>query len=163
MDNPDPELVVYLSEHDVACSTCWYNLRGIRTLVCPECGMQTAFNTLEELMEQTRVERFEEHNVFGFYMMITKWLSVLLIFDAAAIAFITWRNGQLDVLIPIAVLMLALINFGIRYALYVRSSIKLSLYRYTYDSYRERYGVFAIVAIVPVIWLSGIAAVKLFV
>ncbi len=36
--SPDPNLIEYLREHDVKCPRCRYNLRGLETNECPECG-----------------------------------------------------------------------------------------------------------------------------
>lgn len=37
MTNPDP-LIAYLAAHDAPCPGCGYNLRGLQTNSCPECG-----------------------------------------------------------------------------------------------------------------------------
>ncbi|HYE63570.1 MAG TPA: hypothetical protein VD997_16385 [Phycisphaerales bacterium] len=36
--SPDPRLIEYLRENDVKCPRCRYNLRGLETNECPECG-----------------------------------------------------------------------------------------------------------------------------
>lgn len=36
----DSPLLMHLREHDAPCPACGYNLRGITTLVCPECGLK---------------------------------------------------------------------------------------------------------------------------
>jgi hypothetical protein len=35
---PDPSLVSFLATHDASCPRCGYNLRGVESAVCPECG-----------------------------------------------------------------------------------------------------------------------------
>ena len=39
VEDDDAFLVTYLQERDEPCPRCRYNLRGLRSGVCPECGM----------------------------------------------------------------------------------------------------------------------------
>ena len=41
------KLVNYLAEHDAACRTCRYNLRGVRAANCPECGRALSLHELQ--------------------------------------------------------------------------------------------------------------------
>ncbi len=44
-EGPSP-LVEFMARHDVECPGCGYNLRGVRTNACPECGRTLLINEL---------------------------------------------------------------------------------------------------------------------
>lgn len=51
-------LIAYLQERDVACPSCYYNLKGNTTAACPECGSVLAIkNNIVKLALQRDVQR----------------------------------------------------------------------------------------------------------
>ncbi len=57
MNERDDTLVGFLSERDVACPGCGYNLRGLVGRVCPECGKPAASLFARPWWKFTKVER----------------------------------------------------------------------------------------------------------
>lgn len=54
---PDFATELFISARDVPCAGCGYNLRGIRGLVCPECGRKAE---VAELREKEVLEAFKK-------------------------------------------------------------------------------------------------------
>ena len=49
LDTSRSPVVRFLKDHDFACPGCGFNLRGMPTALCPECGRRLAIDEIEEL------------------------------------------------------------------------------------------------------------------
>ena len=86
MSDTDP-LITYLATHDAPCPGCGYNLRGLRSGVCPECG------------KQLTLDMFHESPPRPFSWVTDVWaffLALPFIMGAAVIAGLGVTNGMAD-------------------------------------------------------------------
>jgi|GEM_PF-3776107 len=150
------DLKQYLKKHDVACAYCGYNLRGIRKLICPECGVDTSFRNLDELVEELRLEYVVEENEFGFYLWITKCLTWVLMIDGILAISLVWSSGWKQI-VPVGLFfsILAGSNFWIRQKIFVNSISILPFHKRKLDLYRDIYGSLTLTALIAAVGLGG--------
>lgn len=80
-DRDDVDLRAFLADRDVACPLCGYNLRGLTSDGCPECGQRL---TLSVALAEPRQRAFIAGVVgislsLGFCAMLLAWVVLMLV------------------------------------------------------------------------------------
>lgn len=154
MEEVDFCITHFLADHDMPCDGCGYNLRGMEGLQCPECGMLQPYDDFDALVEYRRKHEILEVGEFRFVRQAGTLLSILLLIDAAVLGFGGVRFSPQPAwywVIP-STLFLAAVGNSILlvYLFYSKRQYTTLFWSPAADRTRDHYGVFVMLAIVPV-------------
>ncbi len=153
MEDFDYRITHFLKEHDMPCDGCAYNLRGIESLICPECGERQPYKDFAELMEYRRKHEIFEVGEFRFARQLGVLLSIVFLIDAFVLGIGGVIFGpQADVywIIPAFFFVASIVNASIlRRLFYTKRRYTTEFWSAKADKKRDGYGVLVMIAIVP--------------
>lgn len=102
----EQKLAAYLADRDVACPGCGYNLRGLKSRECPECGRDIAVDLWAGRARRHLRWALAAVGVFGaLAVLVIAWLGFSAVTMALGVqGVVTWA----DLRIPVQVAGLAL-------------------------------------------------------
>jgi hypothetical protein len=152
MEYIDPELFEYISRQDAPCPGCRYNLRGLHSALCPECGFEFTLKQLQEHQAAFELEQQVWLKRVGAIRVQLILLAVILVANVASMMFLIQgvsigKRLQISffIVLIIAVELLVLIPFTSK----KRSESELTCY-IVYKC-EQGLGAVMLVALLPVI------------
>ena len=124
-------------------------MRGIRRLVCPECGETMPYKNLKELEKLRNEFDLVEGTEYLVFRTITRWLTFVLGFDSLSALVVLINEVTLTRFVLFCTLVLLTVsNIWIRKKLYPKTASSLSQMELHDDRWQDAYGAFALIAIV---------------
>ena len=81
MPSEQDELVSYLGGHSVSCGQCAYDLRGLESACCPECGFENDVQSIEAMLVAQEVHEYSWHQTMKWFRRCQLVLTMALALD----------------------------------------------------------------------------------
>ncbi len=110
MDSGQEEIISYLKDHNAPCAKCQYNLQGLATACCPECGYENNLQGIEEMIVSQEVHEYNWHQSIKWFQRCELLLTAALLLNIWIAIFMSggvyarYRGEILVVLVSLTVL-----------------------------------------------------------
>lgn len=82
MDNGQEELLIYIKDHGAPCAKCAYELRGLESVQCPECGYENDMQGVENMIVVQETKEYYWYQSINSFRASQIALTVVLVLDA---------------------------------------------------------------------------------
>ena len=87
MSNEQDDVLAYLRDHSVSCDRCAYDLHGVNSSCCPECGHELTIQGLELMVVAQEMHEYNWHQSMKWFKACGLALTITLILDIAIVRF----------------------------------------------------------------------------
>lgn len=116
MEAEQDELVSYLKNQDAPCAKCLYDLHGLTSACCPECGYQNSLAEIEQMLVAREVNEYNWHQTIKWFQrceILLSWSLFLNVWIAVFVPGGIYASHRIQIILVLVTLII--INEWFRY------------------------------------------------
>ena len=82
MDSGQEELLIYIRDHSAPCAKCAYELQGLDSVQCPECGYENDMQGVENMIVVQETKEYYWYQTIRSFRVSQIALTAVLVLDA---------------------------------------------------------------------------------